>query len=379
MNKLRILHTESSCGWGGQEIRILSEAAGMIKRGHHVTILTCPTAALYQAALERKIPVVALPIEKKSLSALFALARWLYKHRDAFDVINTHSSTDSWLLALARLFVINKSIPIIRTRHISAKVGKDFTTRWLYLNATKHIVTTGEKLRQDLCGHNNFPLERMTSVPTGIDLNYFIPQEKNLARAKLHLSERPILGILAVLRSWKGHHYLFEAWEKLQPQLDNWQLLIVGDGPMRGKLEADVNSRAWRHSVVFAGNQHNVVDWLNAMDVFVLPSYANEGVPQSIMQAMACQLPIVSTTIGAIPEIIIPDETGILVPPKDTKALVGMLEQLMSDPKLQQKLGQNARQYALRNFSDETMLDKMEHIFRREIYSADKREFEFKV
>ena len=214
---MRILHTESSIGWGGQEIRILTEAQGMIARGHEVTLLTAPSADIYPAAQRRKVPVIALPIEKKRPRALLAMRRWLAAHRREVDVINTHSSTDSWLVALARAS-LRDAPPVVRTRHVSTAVHNDRATRWLYQSASAHIVTAGEALRRQLVRDNGFAPERITSVPTGIDLARFRPMDRGAARRQLGLDARPSLGILATLRDWKGHDYLLDAWKRLVPR-----------------------------------------------------------------------------------------------------------------------------------------------------------------
>jgi glycosyltransferase involved in cell wall biosynthesis len=99
------------------------------------------------------------------------------------------------------------------------------------------------------------------------------------------------------------------------------------------------------------------------MDIFVLPSYANEGVPQAIMQAMLCALPVVTTPIGSIGEIVTHDSTGLLVKPKDADELWQALEKLAADASLRNRLGAQARQFALAHFGLDPMLDKMEKIF----------------
>src|SRR5262245_30583408 len=90
---LHILHTESSLGWGGQEIRILTEIEGTMARGHRVTLITAPDSNIHREARKRGIETVALPIARKKLQGVFALRRWLKQH--AVSVINTHSSTDT--------------------------------------------------------------------------------------------------------------------------------------------------------------------------------------------------------------------------------------------------------------------------------------------
>jgi glycosyltransferase involved in cell wall biosynthesis len=101
------------------------------------------------------------------------------------------------------------------------------------------------------------------------------------------------------------------------------------------------------------------------MDVFVLPSYANEGVPQAILQAMACELPVVTTPIGSIAEAVSNEVTGLLVEPHCVGCLRAAIERLLSSPTLRRKLGSAAVQFARTNFDIGGMLDKMEALFQR--------------
>ncbi|EPF6088351.1 glycosyltransferase family 4 protein [Proteus mirabilis] len=368
---LSILHTESSCGWGGQEIRILTESQGMVQRGHHVTLVCCPNSKIAKAAPDYGIEVVTLPIEKKRGSALMALRNWLKVHRQQFDVINTHSSTDAWLVVLS-CASLRHSPAIVRTRHVSTDVSRSLPTRWLYLSSSAHIVTTGEKLRQTLHQYNRFPLSQMTSVPTGIDLEKFSPQNKQQAREKIGVPNKPTLGIVATMRVWKGHKYLIEAWKTLHLQFPDWQLLLVGDGPQRKNLQPMVKLAGLEESVFFLGNRNDVPDCLNAMDLFALPSFGNEGVPQGIMQAMACGLPVVSTTVGAISEAVIDGKTGFTLAPKVQETLINYLAKLMASDELRQQMGQASLAHAKAQFGLDNMLDKMEKIFINAISLKDK-------
>ncbi|OTA19208.1 glycosyltransferase [Xenorhabdus beddingii] len=359
---LNILHTESSCGWGGQEIRILTESQGMIQRGHHVVIVCCPMSTLYREAHHYGVPVVALPIEKKRLPCLRAMRHWLKTEGRQFDVINTHSSTDSWLVAAA-CATLKETPAIVRTRHVSTQVSTSVATRWLYLNACQHIVTTGEKLRQYLHTHNAYPLSHMTSVPTGIDLSRFYPANKQQSRQRLGIKDKPTLGIVATMRTWKGHRYLLDSWKILHQRHPDWQLLFVGDGPQRKNLEPRVQQEGLTESVIFLGNRQDVPDCLNAMDIFALPSFGNEGVPQGIMQAMACGLPVVSTSVGAIAEAVLDSETGYIIEPRNVEQLTEKLHLLMSDKALSLQMGNASLKRATHLFGMDNMLDKMESIF----------------
>lgn len=358
---MNIVHTESSLGWGGQEIRILNEAQGMQQRGHQVTILCPADANLYSAAIKRNIAVEALPMARKNIRGLIAMVRWLKAHK--VDVINSHSSTDSWLVALASLLA-GDSPPLVRTRHISAPVAKNWTTRWLYTRASRYIVTTGESLREHLIRDIHCRDCRVCSVPTGIDIELFQPGDKQQARTALGLEASvTIIGIVATLRSWKGHLHLLAAFAQLAKQDEQLRLLIVGDGPMQDVLEAKVAQLGIAAKVQFTGRQESVVTWLQAMDVFCLPSYANEGVPQALLQAMLVTLPVVSTSIGGIPEALQDGVTGLMVPPKDDEALLNALQWLLSHPSEAQQMGRAARDKVVAKFALTQMLTRMESIF----------------
>jgi hypothetical protein len=149
MRPLSIVHTENSCGWGGQEIRILTEAHGMQERGHRITLLAPPEAPISSAGQRMGLAVVTLPIQKKRLPGVLALRRWIAANRPSIDVLNTHSSTDSWLSAIA-CATLSDAPPIVRTRHVSTTVGNRIGTRWLYVQATAHIVTAGEACADSL-------------------------------------------------------------------------------------------------------------------------------------------------------------------------------------------------------------------------------------
>lgn len=356
---MRIVHTESSCGWGGQEIRVLNEAAGMIRRGHAVTLLCPPESRIYQEAGQRGVPAAALPIGRKRLVGVRAIRQWIKANRP--DVVNTHSSTDTWLVALAGLFLRNAP-PMVRTRHISAPIPGNWPTRWLYRKATRHVVTTGEALRQQVIDETGVSPRQVTSVPTGVS-QAFQPGDRPRARAQLGLpTDVFTIGIIATLRSWKGHGFLLEAFARLRDR--SARLVIVGDGPQRNVLEKQVRDLGLAGRVTMPGNQREVLPWFQALDVFTLPSYANEGMPQAVMQAMACALPVISTPIGATTEAVIAEKTGVLVKPQDVESLHAALERLHDDVDLRHRLGQAAREHVLACLGEEAMLDRMEQVFR---------------
>lgn len=355
---MKILHTEASCGWGGQEIRILEEARGLIQRGHEVS-LACPSEARIREEADRYgVPAVSLPIGRKNLGGLMVMRQHIAQTRP--DVINTHSSTDSWLAAIACTTLVGAP-PIVRTRHISSPIPSNASSRWLYQRATSVIVTTGEALREQLISCNGFDAARIVSVTTGMDSRRYTPGDRKEARRILGLPDTGFLyGIVATLRFQKGHAELLHAFAEQDDT--TCHLAIVGDGPMMESITHTIDDLGLTGRVHLPGNQHEILPWYRSFDVFVLPTHA-EGMPQSLMQAMLCGLPVITTPVGSIPQVVVDGQHGILVTPMNTTELSGAMRRVRQDPHLRERLGQAGRKVALERFDSDNMLDAMEAIF----------------
>ncbi|HET8745219.1 MAG TPA: glycosyltransferase family 4 protein [Ramlibacter sp.] len=362
---MKILHTESSDGWGGQEMRVVAEMQGLRSRGHVLELAAPASARIHREAAALGFRVHDVPIARKSLRGVFAMRELLQRER--FDVVNTHSSPDSWLTVLANVLSAHP-VPLVRTRHTTAAVSRKPTTSWVYQRSAA-IVTTGEQLRQALIDVNGFRMP-IRSVPTGVDPARFGPADPVAARAALGLPELFTVGIVAGVRSWKGHRYLVEAVQQLHQQGRVLQLLIVGDGPRMQEVQAQVAAAGLGEIVRFVGHDPQPERWMRAMDLFVLPSYANEGVPQALMQAMLSGLPCVTTHVGCISEIAHDGRTAVVVPTQDSAAVARAIAGLMDDPARRDSLGRAARALALERCTLDVMCDAMEEVFRSVVAGA---------
>jgi len=139
--------------------------------------------------------------------------------------------------------------------------------------------------------------------------------------------------------------------------------VLVGEGPQRGPIEKKMAELALQPWVRLAGYQDQVAPWLALMDVVVLPSYANEGVPQALLQAMAMAKPVVGANVGGIPEIVIDGETGLLVEPRDPPALAQAIKRLREHPEMGRELGRKARGMVMEKFSLAQMAAAVEEVY----------------
>jgi glycosyltransferase involved in cell wall biosynthesis len=300
------------------------------------------------------------------LSSLAALSRVLRKLEP--HVVVTHSSSDSWLAALATRLPGSRAA-IVRTRHLSTPVAGGPLNRWLYGRAPACVVTTGEAIRDHLVKTLALDPGAVVSIPTGADMSRFRPGDRAAARARIGITgTAPLIGIVATLRSWKGHRFLISAMD--DPRLAHARLVIVGGGPQERVLRE--LAEPFDNRILFAGQQDDVAPWLHALDVFALPSTGNEGVPQALIQAMASGLPVVTTPVGAIPEIVRDRETGLLVPAENARALADGIAALLADERLAARLGAAGRAFVSGRFTATAMLDKMEEVLRAAADGAGK-------
>jgi glycosyltransferase involved in cell wall biosynthesis len=358
--KLTILHTEASKGWGGQEIRILDESDGMRRRGHDVQIAAVGGSPLADAAKKRGIPLHEMPIDKRSMGSLAALRRTI-REIDP-DVVVTHSSTDSWVTAMACLF--RRRPAIVRVRHLGFQVASGLVNRWLYGRVPVHVVTTGEATRNMLVNTLRLDPAHVTSIPTGIDTDRYKPGDGMQARTQTGLiAKNFVIGIVATLRVGKGHRFLVSALE--DPRLKDATLVIVGDGPQEENLRAQATELGVADRVVFAGRQQDVVPWLQSFDAFALPSTAIEGAPQAVMQAMATGVPTVVTPVGAIPELVQDGKSGLFVNVSDAASLADTFSLIQADPALAGRLANEARAFAEAKCTIAHMLDMMEDVLQK--------------
>jgi glycosyltransferase involved in cell wall biosynthesis len=357
-----IVHTEASLGWGGQERRIFAEAEIMSRRGHTLILALDPRGQLYQRSRQAGFTIVPIPFGgRHTIASVLALRRLL--RCECVDILNTHSSLDSWAGLWAVLGRQDRT-KLIRTRHLSTLIRTSWPTRKLY-NAPDAIITTGQAIKELIMTRARVPADKIFSIPTGVPLESFYPRPP--ADRARYLPAWPqdscLIGSIAVLRSWKGHLYLVEALAKVLETGAQARLVLVGNGPYGVVITEKVVALNLADAVFFAGYQDNIPDWLALLDIVVLASYANEGVPQSLLQAMAMALPVIGTTCGGIPEIVRDGSNGLLVAPRDSDSLAAALLTLIRDPAKRQAFGARGLALVQERYSLEQMAIATEAVY----------------
>jgi len=348
---MRIIHTESSNGWGGQEIRILQESVELLKRGHDVMIL-CKAGGMLEAECRNsRVDFLAVNM-KGALDPLSAYVGWKVFKRFRPDIIHCHSSKDHWIFSLpARI----RSIPIVRSRHISIPLRNAATTRFLYNRFTNRIITSGKVIKDLVINATGCTEEHVVSIPAGVDLHRFNPESiKNIDDIRKELSigdTDPVVGCVGVLRSWKGQRVLVGAALSLKEEFPDLKVLLVGDGPMLKYLDRDLQELGEKDWIILTGYRKDVPKLIAMMDILVLPSTRAEATSQVIPQAWAMGKPVVASDVGGIPEIVENGIDGMLVPGNDPITLAFAIRKLLKDQKKREEMGKAGQRKARERFS----------------------------
>ena len=200
----------------------------------------------------------------------------------------------------------------------------------------------------------------VTQIYNGVDTEVFRPGPDGGVRAELGIPGRSfVIGSVGRLDPIKDHSTLFRAFVRLREAVPDARLLVVGDGPERERLESEAGP-----GVVFLGNRTDVPRVLRALDVLVLCS-RNEGISNTILEAMASGLPVVATRVGGNPELVVPGATGELVSPGAPGEISDRLLRYVRDPMLAKAHGMAGRKRVLECFSIEAMVAGYERVWRR--------------
>ena len=361
-----VLHTESSVGWGGQEMRILQEAGAMQERGHRVLIACAPDCRLAECARAAGLGVAGIPFRRAlDWRAMRSVRRLL--RDEQVDIVNTHSFIDGWVGAVAALA---SGVKVIRTRHLANPVSNRPMTRWLYTRLTDALITTGEALRRRLIQENGLDPEKIFSIPTAVDLQRFDPAMHSRSRLRRELgipTQAPLVGTIAMLRRMKGHDVFLEAAAIVRAHIPEARFLIVGDVPSTSPVKAELLVRAdhlgIQAHVIFAGYRDDIPEVLADLDCVVLASTRSEGLPQVIGQALAMARPVVATDVGATSELIQNQVTGILVAPNDASALAEGIGFVLREPERAAQWARAGQQRVREGYNLPHMADQMERLY----------------
>lgn len=341
----------------------MAELSGFQARGCQVWLVAHPQSQILQRARDAGIGTHECAFDRRLLPfEAVRLALWLRRKR--IQVVNTHSSRDGWLLGIAARLA---RVPLlIRSRHIDVSYPNPRISKHAFTTFADHVLTTSRKITDHFQYIFPLPDDRITTLPTGIDVTRFQPAG---ARAELPVRREPgappVIGMVSVLRSWKGHALFFDALRRLREVGRDFQFVVVGGGAPMENYIGLAKQHGVEDMVQFTGHREDVPEMLRALDVLCIPSVRHEGVPQIGLQALACGTAVVGSDCGGIPEIIMEGKTGRIFPTGDISAFAARITETIDQRNETQRMRREGRIMVEQHHSSAHMLDRLEEIYCR--------------
>jgi len=361
----KILLLSSSLAYGGADVVVRQLAMALRTAGSAVAVVSMVEPKAFTSELESAgVQVVSLDMRRGALNARGVARFFRYLRQFRPDLIHAHMYHASILARLARVVV---RIPVICTVHNEFEWSHRGTSGrfrdWVYrsTDAAANITTAvSERVHQRYVNDRIVLPHRILVIENGIDCERFprSDEERTATRRALDWHDSFIWLAVGRLEIAKDYPNLIHAFREVHRRLPLSKLAIVGEGSVRNEIEELIEISGLRDAIVLHGLRRDVPDLLNACDALVMSS-AWEGAPLVLLEACAAERPVVSTEVGSAAEIIIPGQTGLLVPPRDANALAhGMFELMAFGKETLDKMGQHARRHIQERFSLRTVHDK---------------------
>ena len=356
---MKVLHLISSGGMYGAEAVVATLASNLQNLGEHTIVGIFDNAHRPRNDASDRIEkagvkVIRIPCRGRADRQTVRAIRKLIR-TEQVDILHSHGyKADIYgYLATRRL-----GIPITATRHNQRGLRHTLAIRLyeffdiLFLRHFNAVAAVSDLIAEELLRAGVAP-QKVAVIGNGIDLSRFAGASPTLSE-ELNKGQRLLIGTAGRLIPQKGIEYFLMAASEVLKEFPSLLFGIVGEGPHRSTLERLIKDLGIKRSVVFTGPRADMPNVYASLDVFVLPSL-EEGMPMTVLEALASGLPVIATKVGAVTKLVFPNQTGILVRPREAKDLAAALISLIEDPELRVRLGQNGRSLVRNEYSSSVM------------------------
>jgi len=352
------LHIDTARTWRGGQNQVLLTVNGLRAIGQRAALVAHSDGELRRRADEGLELIPIAPRTEMDLAAAWRLSRTV--KRLAPDVIHAHDPHGVAIAALALSLGAGASKAggrapaLLAARRVDFHLKGNSFSRWKYRQVDCFIAAS-DAIR-DMLVADGVPADRTVTVHEGIDVDRVSAAPPvNLHEAFFLPHGAPVVGNVAALVPHKGQRYLIDAAHLVVQQLPDVRFVILGEGELRDHLERQVREHRLEKHVVLPGFRTDVVGCIKAFDLFVMSS-VTEGLGTSLLDAMAAARPIVATTAGGIPELVVHRVNGLLVPPRDARALADAIVGALGDAVMRQRMGDAGFARVTERFTVERMV-----------------------
>ena len=360
---LRVLNLVANRWWTGSADPALRLTLGLRARGHHALLGLAPGDKFEAKAREAGVePVEGLHLDVRSgPAAVLADLRRLRRlvREEALDVIHVHHSHDHWLG-----WWTHGGSALVRSYHNERAVRRGWPTSSLYRSSQALVaISRGVEERLIAAGAPARAVHRVGGV---VDTARFAADSRGAAkiREEFHVASAPLIGCVARFAAGRGHEALLEGFRLLRRERPDARLLLVGKGERRQALEAAVKELGLEDSALFAGYRDtDLPAVLHALDIFVLLGAGSDESCRAALEAMAAGRPVVGARVGALPEVVVHGETGLLLERVSPEHVATALRRLLERPHEARAMGEAGHRRALGRFSPDSHARRFEEIY----------------
>lgn len=361
---MKIMHVMLSLDYGGAEKVATNLINRMSRDGYDFSVCTLDRIGSARHGLNDNARIeCANRASGLDFQLPFRMAKII--RRISPDIVHAHNCTALLYGSLAARLAGVKKIVVTQHGSIADESDKVKAALKIYSGLISKNIAVSKTVETYIKDIYEPAGAKTELIINGIDENYYSKRAagKNNLKTGLGIkSDEFVIGHVARLSPEKDQATLIHAFAKALERSRAAKLIIVGDGPLRESLEMLSVELGIADKIIFTGFQDDVRAFLNIFDIFVLSS-TREGTSLTLLEAMAMELPVIATDVGGNTDIVINNETGLLVPSKDIDALSGAILCLLNDPALRNKMGRTGRARVDRNFSLRAMTEKYDTIY----------------
>lgn len=355
------LHVDTARSWRGGQNQVLLTVLGLRARGHRAVLVAHGNGELGRRAAGGDL-VRFNPRGEMDLTAAWKLAQIIREVRP--DLVHAH---DPHAVALAAFALSVRPTPrrpwLVAARRVDFHLKQNAFSRWKYRQVDLFICASNA-IRQILVA-DGVSNERTVTVYEGVDVDRIEKTPAARGDAEFWLpAEVPVVGNIAALVPHKGQRYFIEAAPFVLRYVPEARFVIVGAGELADALKREIRHRGLERRVILAGFRPDALSLLKRFDLFVLSS-VTEGLGTSLLDAMACRKAVVATRAGGIPEVVVHEETGLLVPPRDAAGLADAIVRLLKDADLRRRFGEAGYSRVVASFTADRMVDETIRAYER--------------
>ncbi|PWH17230.1 MAG: hypothetical protein DDG59_08305 [Anaerolineae bacterium] len=344
---------------GGAEIYASQMVYELAKRGWDIRLITLVDDHTLSPRLQQQgVPVISLSAKSKTDTTAWMKLQQLWKKKKP-QILHTHLFHAG---ILGRLVGRKMGIPIILCHQGGPELNRPFpriVLDFVTSSLVDHYVVPCKAVERILHNRERIPPRKIDRIPNAIQP----PPEGYLSQPFEDLQVNFAMPVKLItvgrLVVEKAQWVIVESVKILAMRNLNVSLSILGDGPLRGKLETQIKQSNLAAVVSLLGHQEHPFEWLSQSDLFVLTSLW-ESLSLALMEAMAIGLPVVATSTGGTPELITHLENGYLIPPNSPQTLADAIEYLIQNPEVARNIGKNARTHILDNYTIPRVADQLE-------------------